>query len=207
MALKFRLVLIILLGLAFGWPYIFDYKQLSDAISKEKDQKALLFEPVKPPENLADGAELIYIAAYGANKIESDGVGVVHLKVSRPQTKVVLILCSQHKIRWRLHIEPTTSIVGIIAHTDSSAMAHSEVFTDFKTSGYRINIPIVYEVENRAFKALEARLNQLFGVHRIDAFHGSYGQDAWLSISTAKAINFGPIDRMFFEIFDRKSAS
>ena len=206
MSFRFWIIVIACVA-ATGW--IVDWRQEKEAEAvflESRAQKRVCLAPKDPPKSLAKDAELIYLSTYAANEKEDvgdgegigNGVGVINVKIDRPQSKVVLMLYGNQKVRWRVSATPGTVIAGIVASGSAASSSElPEVMSALATPGYYTELPVSFEVENVAFKAVEARVNQLFGVNRLDVYRGSYGMVGRIVISALNPVSFGPIDSKF----------
>ena len=134
----------------------------------------LSLSTVKPPQELAQGAEIIVISGY------EPSTSAVNVSIHRPGSKVLLVLTSYEKINWVVSASKNTEITGIVV----SGYYPSTVSTTLKTSGFMAKLPYAYETDNHNFKNLLSQLNGWFATDRLSAFRGSYSLPSTISIST-----------------------
>jgi hypothetical protein len=132
----------------------------------------------QPPRELADGAEVILISGYEPSNVSTNGTKV-KVVLDRPGAKVLLVLTSYEKIAWEVVASPQTKIAGIV----TAGYKIPTIVTTAQTVGYLTKLPYSYETENSNFKQLLTRLNQLFGITKIDAFRGKYSIPSLVTIS------------------------
>ena len=148
------------------------------SLSQESLMKVLPLSLNQPPRELADGAEVILVSGYEPSNQSTNGT-LVKVFIDRPGAKVLLVLTSYEKIAWEVEASPKTKIAGIV----TSGYVSPTIVTTTQTVGYLTEMPYSYETENSNFKKLLARLNQLFGITKIDAFSGNYSIPSLVAIS------------------------
>lgn len=147
-------------------------------ITQESEMNQLPLSSESPSRKLADGAEIIIISGYEPSDAGTYGTRA-KVVINRPKSKVLLVLTSYEKITWEVVGSPQTKIVGIVV----AGYKKPTVVTTVKTVGYLSKLPYSYETENSKFKELLAKLNQLFGITKIDVFRGKYTIPSLTTIS------------------------
>ena len=162
--------------------HITEFEIPTEAVDRSTD-RGISFD--KPPQELADNAEVILISGYEPDNLDSENIKV---NINRPNKNVLLVLSSYEGVNWKVEASPTTNITGVLV----SSYYPSTVNNIDSAKVFDIELPYSYEIENEKFVEVLEQLNQWFGIDRVDAFRGQYSLPNEISIS-----QLDPIDPAF----------
>lgn len=128
------------------------------------------------PENLI---EVIMVSGYEPPQELSAGQ-IVKVILDRPNSTILLVLTSYERVIWQVEATPNTKVSAILV----GGYKKSELVTDIDTKGYWVKLPYAYEQDNIKFVQTLSKLNQWFGIKKIDAMRGQYRLPAEVKIST-----------------------
>ena len=143
--------------------------------------KEILFD--KPPQELADNAEVILISGDRLDNLNRENT--VKVNINRPNKNVLLVLSSYEQVNWEIEASSTTNIKGVLV----SSYYPSTVINIDSTKVFDVDLPYSYEIENENFVGVLKQLNQWFGIDRVDAFRGQYSLPNEISISQLDPID------------------
>jgi len=152
------------------------------ADSAESLRNLLPLSVAQPPRELATGAEVFLISGYEPSNKTSVGTAVkVH--IDRPGSRVLLVLTSYERVNWQVSASPSTTVSGIVV----SGYERPTVTTTIQAPGYLSKLPYSYQTENINFKVILTRLNEIFGIRKLDVFRASYSIPSAITISALDA--------------------
>ncbi len=133
----------------------------------------------KPPKDLADNAEIVLISGYEPADVNKTGTDV-HVKIDRPNSKVLLILTSYETVNWKVTASPKTCISAILTDSYQS----STVSVNTETNGYKTKLNYTSNGDDSNYNAILIKLNNYFSIRKIDAIRAHYTIPSNITISS-----------------------
>jgi hypothetical protein len=130
--------------------------------------------PGAPPRAIADGTEVLVVSGYEPSQQPTRVV------VSRPGKQVLMVLTSYEKVLWKLDIDATTTLKGVLLSSYDGA---GGVISNVRAPLFTVKLPYATTTENVNYGGLLG----LLGVTRADVFRGSYAVPALVMIQELDA--------------------
>ena len=132
---------------------------------------ALTISASPPPKDIANGAEIAVVSGYEVEEQSRTGTRV-RVVLDRPGKNVLLVLTSYERIAWYVEASPNTRVRGILV---GNRQNESTVNSKVDTKAYFVEFPYVPQADSREFSSVVAKLNQMFGVAKVDSLRSNYG--------------------------------
>ncbi|MBN1472986.1 MAG: DUF1311 domain-containing protein [Syntrophaceae bacterium] len=157
------------------------------AVADAQISKNLLPLAFSPPYNareLAANAEIILVS--GNEPANKDAAGsIVNVEINRPGSKVLLVLTSCFTVHWHVTASASTTISGIVTWEwgYSNTQEFPTITTLIPTQGFLVELPCVNKIESPRFESLLNKLNNIFGITKVDVARVSYAIPSAVRIS------------------------